>query len=168
MNQKVKLYVMYDEYGKVFAMSESKILMQYFVLQTGLADTTIEKITSEKKFNKLMVKYSDDLLLEEVEGFAMRRKEVKYFESSVNDFTLQIYSALLILNRIVDDCDMSLKEHNILEKAISVLEEGLKDKNINNFINSTALIREMYNSNDLLNIINEEVEISNIWETWDE
>lgn len=154
IKQKVKLYLIYDENDKLYAMTENKTLLEYFILQADLFDSRIEKITSEKKFNKLMVKYSD-LLLEEVEGFAVREKERKYIEDIVNTVKYQIQYTMNCLDNINNDCSMSFKEHAILTDAISVLKKNTKNKNINEFINIRAFIRELYNSSNMLQTLDE-------------
>lgn len=154
IKRKVKLYVIYDDNDKIYAITENKLLLEYFILQAELFDNRIEKITSEKRFNKLMVKYSD-LLLEEVEGFAVREKERRYIEDIIHTTKYQIQYIISCLDNINNDCIMSFKEHAVLNDAISVLKKNTKNKNINDFINIRVFIRELYNSSNMLQTLDE-------------
>ena len=150
----VKLYVIYDNKDKILAITENELLLEYFILQADLYDNRIEKIKSEKKFNKLMVKYND-LLLEEVEGFAVREKETKYIEEIIQTTKYQIQYTMNCLKHINNDCIMSFEEHGILKDAISVLKKNTKNKNINEFINIRVFIRQLYNSSNMLQTLDE-------------
>lgn len=151
---KLCLYVLYNKNNTVLAISEDKSLIQRFILQIELFDGTVEKVTSEKKFNKYMIHYSH-YLLTEFEGFAIREKEMLYVSDIINTTKYQMKDTLRCLSNINDDCIMSFDEHTILTEAISLLKKHTKNKNINDFINIRAFIRQLYSSNDLQSTIDE-------------
>lgn len=130
------------------------MLLEYFILQAELYDNYIEKISSEKKFNKMMIRYSD-FLLEEVEGFAVREKERRYIEDLIQTTKYQIQYTMKCLEHINNDCIMSFDEHSILKDAISVLKKNTKNKNINEFINIRVFIRQLYNSSNMLQTLDD-------------
>lgn len=141
--KKMKLYILKHK-NKIVSITESKSVMEIFILQMNfnIRNYELEKITNQKKIDKLINKYYD-LYLFEYEGFILPNIDIKYIERIYDEYKRHVNQTIQSLKNINSNCIMTLSEHDIVNECISILKKH-KKKDFNEFINLNEIIRDYY------------------------
>lgn len=148
-NNTDKLLVLYLlSNNNVIAISEYEYHMRLFILQNNytLEEYSLKVITDKKKINKYLIKYSDDLYLIEFKNFIIRCNDKKYIEDMIYCMRKDIKSLITNLESINTTCIMEPKDHEKIGKTINILNDKIRKKNIDEFINIHYLISSFFNN----------------------
>jgi len=137
--------------NSVIAITEFKYHMKLFILQNEYdkKDYILKEYTDISKVNKYLIQYSEDYYLIEYKNFIIRNSDKKYIDELIYLSKNNIKETINNLDYINSNYILSPKEHIEISNNINILNNNIKKKNIDEFINIHYLIKNLCNNHNM-------------------